>query len=331
MEQDQQPLVFPHNLIKMGKDLFEKFVAKPALAIPAGALLVGAAFYLLLMFMMDTCLVTIIPPFLLLGVFWFFRVKRARMLLVAGAIACAVMLFVEAFFFLGVYSDVQPVELYSDDDARTLRDGTVTPLRGDSMTAFNYTVNVYVNGTTAISNVTVLILGLGPLDNRTMVAGPRNDTVAQYYLATTLSDPINQFVFSAKVNGTWYLAADYEEGIETWALGPIYTSSWDMMQPLLYYSAIQAYMQFFVIYTILVGMIWWTRRARRMRETQLEKWEAKRREEEAKAPKDEAKVPAPSLSKAMGLEADDSFVCSECGADVPSDSTQCPKCGEKFE
>jgi hypothetical protein len=331
MEQDQQPLVFPHNLIKMGKDLFEKFVAKPALAIPAGALLVGAAFYLLLMFMLDTCLVTIIPPFLLLGVFWGFRVKRARMLLLAGAIACAVMLVVEAVFFLGVYTDVHPADLYSNDGAMTLRDGAVSPLEGDSMTVFNYTVNVYANGTTPISNVTVLIVGLGPMENRTMVAGPRNDTVAQYYLTTTLSDPINQFVFSAKVNSTWYLAAEYEDGVETWAIGPVYSSSWEVLQPLLYYSAIQAFMQFYVIYVILVGMIWWTRRARRMREKQLEKWETKRKEEEAKTPKDEAKVSVPSLSKAMGLEADDSFVCSECGADVPSDATQCPKCGEKFE
>lgn len=329
MEQDQQPLVFPHNLIKMGKDLFEKIVKRPELTIPLGAAIVGGIFYLLLLYMLDTCLVTIIPPFLLLGVFWSFRVKRARILLLAGAIACAVMLIVEAFFFLGLYTDVQPVSLYSDDAAMTLSDGSVTPLRGDSITAFNYTLNVNAHANATISNVTVLILGLGPLDNRTMLPGPRNDTVAQYYLTTTLSDPINQFVFSAKVNDTWYIAAEYDDGLEVWAIGPVYTSTWEVIQPLLYYSAVQAYMQFFVIYAILVGMIWWTRRARRMREKQLVKWEEKRKEAEAQTPRDEAKVP--SLSKAMGLDADDTFVCSECGADVPADAAQCPKCGEKFE
>ena len=329
MEQDQQPLVFPHNIVKMGKDLFEKFTKKPMLTIPAGAALLGLVFYLLLVYMLDTCLVTIVPPFLMLGTFWLLKVKRGRLLLLAGAIACAVLLLVESFFFLGIYTGVEPETAYSDDVAMTLRDGTVTPLRGDSVTAFNYTLTISVNESATISNVTVLISGLQSYENRTMLAGPRDNTSAQYYLSTTVSDPINQFVFSAKVNDTWYLAAGHEDGLETWIIGPVYDSSWEVLQPLLYYSAVQAYLQFFLIYFILVGMIWWTRRARRMREKQLEKWEAKRKEAEAQTPKDEAKVP--SLSKAMGLEADDTFVCSECGADVPSDAAKCPKCGEKFE
>ncbi len=28
---------------------------------------------------------------------------------------------------------------------------------------------------------------------------------------------------------------------------------------------------------------------------------------------------------------DDYFQCSECGAEVPGDSTVCPKCGAKFD
>jgi ribosomal protein L40E len=33
----------------------------------------------------------------------------------------------------------------------------------------------------------------------------------------------------------------------------------------------------------------------------------------------------------MGLEKEEGFVCSECGADVPADAKKCPKCGEKFD
>jgi ribosomal protein L40E len=32
-----------------------------------------------------------------------------------------------------------------------------------------------------------------------------------------------------------------------------------------------------------------------------------------------------------GQKVVDKFVCSECGADVPSEANQCPRCGEKFE
>ncbi len=94
------------------------------------------------------------------------------------------------------------------------------------------------------------------------------------------------------------------------------------------------FIQFFPMYAIMVFMIWWTKRARRMREQQISKWEAESRkkiaEEKAKEQKEDTKVP--SLAKAMGLEpAGDTFVCSECGTDVPSDATVCPKCGEKFD
>lgn len=329
MEQEQRPLVFPFNLIKMGKDLYARFKKAPTLTIPAGAAIVGVAFYLLLAYMLDSCLVTILPPFLMLAIFWTFDIKRARILLIAGVVTCTVLMLVEAFFFIGVYTGTDPGIAHSDDVDMVLRDGTVSPYRGDELTAYNYTVNVYTNGSTPISDVKVIIIGLNSWDNETMLAGLRNDTVAQYYFVTTLSDPINQFVFWANVSGAWYLAADYKDGVETGVLGPMHSSTWEIAKPMLYYSAIQAYVQFFLIYALLVAMIWWTRRARRMRVKQLDTWQAKQKEAAAATPKDEAKVP--SLSKAMGLETDDSFVCSECGADVPSDATECPKCGEKFE
>ena len=329
MEQDQEPLVFPHNLIKMGKDLFARFKKAPALTIPAGAAIVGTAFYLLLTYMMDSCLATIIPPFLMLAVFWLFGIKKARMLVIAGVVTCTVLMLVEAFFFVGVYTGVEPGTAFSDDDGMLLTDGTVSPLRGDDQTVFNYTITVHVNESTPISNISVVIIGLDSWSNESMLPGPRNDTLAQFYYSTTIANPINQYVFWANVNGTWYLAADYIDGVEAGVIGPVHSSTWEIAKPMLYYSAIQAYVQFFLIYVLLVGMIWWTRRARRMRETQLEKWQAKQVEAAAQTPKDEAKVP--SLSKAMGLETDDSFVCSECGADVPADAKECPKCGEKFE
>ena len=65
-----------------------------------------------------------------------------------------------------------------------------------------------------------------------------------------------------------------------------------------------------------------------MREQQLSKWETEKEKKKAEEGK-EAKVP--SLAKAMGLEKEETFVCSECGADVPADATVCPKCGEKFD
>ena len=324
-------MVFPRNLIKAWKDLLEKFKKKPVLTIPAGAGLIGLVYYALLNFAMGSCLVTMLPPFVMLAVFWLLDVKRGRMLLLAGALGATVMLLVSTFFFLGVYASVEPTTAYSTDSAQLLRDGTVTPFDGDSQTAFNFTLSVYVNESVEIHDAKVLIIDMvyGDIRNETMLPGDRNETFAQYYYTTTVSDPINGFVFWVNVSGTWHLASDHDELADIAATGPMHADTLELTKLVLYLSAIQSYLQFYGIYALLVGMIWWTRRARRVREKQLEKWEIKRKEEEAKAPKDEAKVP--SLSKAMGLEADDSFVCSECGADVPADAAECPKCGEKFE
>lgn len=329
MEQDQEPLVFPHNLVKMGKDLFGRFKKKPALSVPAGAALVGGVFYLLLAYMLESCLVTIIPPFLMLVVFWMFDIKRVKMLAVAGLAACAVMMVVEAAFFVDVYTDFEPSTAYSDDEGMILRDGSVTPVRGDASTLFNYTVDVHTNDTAEIYSIHVLIIGLSDYRNESMSVAYTEDNVTRYYYETTVDESINQFVFWGEVNGTWYLASGYDDGKTIGVMGPVYSDTWEVAKPLLWYSAIQAFVQFFAIYMLLVAMIWWTRRARRMREKALEKWETKRKEAAAEAPKDEAKVP--SLAKAMGLEEDDTFVCSECGADVPADATSCPKCGEKFD
>lgn len=325
-------MVFPQNLIKAGNDLFVKFKKKPLLTIPAGAAIVGLIYLLLLTYATGSCLVTMLPAFIMLGIFWLFDIKRGRMLLLAGLAGCVVILLVSTYFFVGVYTSLEPSTAYSDDAAMVLRDGVVSPFEGDGQTAFNFTLSVYVNESVTIQEVKVLIINMvyGDVRNETMLPdGPRNETVAHYYFTTTVSDPINGYIFWANLSGTWYLASDHDGTTDLTATGPMYTDTLEITKLMLYLSAIQSFAQYFLIYTLLVGMIWWTRRARRMREKQMDKWEAKQKEAQAQAPKDDAKVP--SLSRAMGLEADDSFVCSECGTDVPADATECPKCGEKFE
>jgi len=309
-------------------ELFEKFKKTPY-TIPVGAAIIAGVFYLLLVVLFDSCLVTLIPPFLMLGVYWMFNIKRAKKLLLAGFIGCLAMFAAETYFFVGYFSDVEPVEARSENGLLT--DGYVTPLKADmDTTVFNYTVKVNVNtSASTIEDVTVLIMGLNDFWNESMTLLSSNDTVATYYYTTTLSDPINYYVFWARIDGQSYVAAHFEDMYESPILGPISTDRWHVAQPVAYYSALQTLVQFFGIYALIVGMIWWTRRARRMRMEQISKWEEKQKKALKDAPKEETKVP--SLAKAMGLEEDETSVCSECGADVPGDATVCPKCGEKCE
>jgi len=131
------------------------------------------------------------------------------------------------------------------------------------------------------------------------------------------------------VNGTWISAGEVDKLDKLFYIqGPIFKDSFALAAPVVV-SALQ--IDFFYVfgpYAIILGMIWWTRRARRMREKQIEKWQSEQAKLDKGKPKQVSKVP--SLDAAMG-KTEEGFVCSECGADVPADATVCPKCGEKFE
>ena len=306
---------------------FEKFKKTPW-TIPVAIGLTAGLFYLLLVFLLGTCLITLLPPFFMLGILWFFNVKTTKKLLVAGLIGVALMMAVEIVFFVHMYQTIEPVKAYSDD--LVLTNGTVDPMRGDASTVFNYTLQInHLNSTSTIGNVTVRIYGLSGDRNETMSLFSRTDTTAIYYYGTTISDPINLYLFWADVNGTWYSASDHQGTADTLVIGPIYADAFAIAKPLLNYGLV-LFLQFYFMFGLMVGMIWWTRRSRKYREERLQTWEKSRKEKEAAgSPKEETKVP--SLARAMGKTDQDTFVCSECGADVPADATECPKCGEKFE
>jgi hypothetical protein len=145
--------------------------------------------------------------------------------------------------------------------------------------------------------------------------------------------PVNIFVFGAKINGEWEFAFNQnpQRGSPvpvSYVEGPVYKDSGAVSMQLFALSLYASFVIVFPIYALLLLMVWWTRRARRMRVEAFEKAVAEREKETKDVPKGETKV---SLSKAMGSDSGGSFVCSECGADVPADAKVCPKCGEKFD
>jgi len=318
------------RILKLKKPLIEGFVnfKKTPWTIPVAIGLTAGLFYLLLVFLLGTCLVTLLPPFFLLGVLWFFNVKTPKKLLVAGLIGVALMMAVEIVFFVHMYQTIEPVKAYSDD--LVLTNGTVDPVRGDASTVFNYTLQInHLSNTSTIGNVTVRIYGLSGDRNETMSLFSRDNDTAIYYYRTTIPDPINLYLFWANVDSNWYSASDHEGTADTLVIGPIYADAFAIAKPLLNYGLV-LFLQFYFMFGLMVGMIWWTRRSRKYREQQLQRWEKSRKEKGAAgSPKEETKVP--SLARAMGKTDEDTFVCSECGADVPAEATECPKCGEKFE
>jgi ribosomal protein L40E len=318
---------------KQLNELFQKFLKTP-LVIPVAIALATLVYAGVLMYLGSFCLNGLIAPLFLLGILWKFNIKKIKPLLIAGAVAT--MFFTAAWVGLSTdfYMNVEPAVARSDNSI--LVNGTVTPFSGDDTTVYTYSLEIRLpNNHTTVSNVSASVLSLefpsGALMNYTMSLGSHDDSTntSYYSYSTTISKPVSQFIFWAKVNGTWEVATDHRTDAEYPLWGPVQDDPWAIAAILIPLGLLNVYGTSFIVYALLVFMVWWTRRARNMRVKAYEKAVTEKEQETSGVKKVDAKVP--SLAKAMGKESEGAFVCSECGADVPAEATVCPKCGEKFD
>ena len=96
-------------------------------------------------------------------------------------------------------------------------------------------------------------------------------------------------------------------------LGPIAMSMDAVLYSYLYYGIIFiGLFQIGLLFYLLLVLTWWMDRSK----AKMAEFDKARKQE--KKGDDGQKVV-------------DKFICSECGADVPMDAKECPRCGEKFE
>ncbi|MGQ9587626.1 MAG: zinc ribbon domain-containing protein [Thermoplasmata archaeon] len=322
------------------KEQIKKF-AKTPLAAPVAILLAAGVYYLVTAYMSGFCLKAAITPLFLLGILYMFEIKAVKKMLIIGLVASLAFSAVLIAHYTDLYENLDDEVAKSDETVEhnettlNVLNGTVTPLYGNDETVFTYTLVINVDeSTTPVSDVSVAIvqtrLFFANYSNNTMVLTSGENTTSRHYsYTTTLSRPVNGFVFGAIVNGTWIYAAEDDDLQYPLADGPIYSNAWSVVGVMAPIGLVYGFMDFFPIYGLILVMIWWTRKSRKMREEQIAKWEAEKEKKKVAEGKEEVKVP--SLAKAMGMEKEETFVCSECGADVPADATVCPKCGEKFD
>jgi len=332
------------RLQKYLKEQLKKF-GKTPFVIPFAIGISAAVYYLVVLYGSGVCLIGLLTPLMLLGICWYFGIKSVKKLLLIGVLASLVFTGVLAATITDQYQHIEYKVGVSDGKNAnvTLKEGALQPLYGDKTTVYEYSVTVHVkNNATLVTDVEVVIQSVHfpsatseafPMTERdrnvtNIATGEANIT---YVYNTTLSTPVNVYWFLVNVSGEVdpVVAADYSTSPTSPLIGPMSKDTNTILGLMLPISLYQTFVSVFPLYALIVVMIWWTRRTRKVRKDQMNKWEAERAKEEAKKPKEDAKV---SLQrKAMGLDDEGTFVCSECGADVPADATKCPKCGEKFE
>ena len=350
MEQKEKAPKTPAQRIEEVLKAWVQEFSKTPYVYPVSVAIAAGVYYLTLVYASNVCLINLLTPLVLLGLLWMFKVKSVKKLGLVGLVAVLALSGIWLVAYTQFYTNAEP-GVATSEDGLTLTHGTVTPFRGSGSQEYNYTLTVqlrnesgnivhFTNVTVAIQGVefpgvsytnhTMTLLDSTPVFNETL-----NKTVVieHYYYTTQLPSAINAYAFWAEyANGSVEIGGKWSLGAVSLLQGPFPADTGAIVVALVPFSFVQTILNVFIAYLLVIGMIWWTRRAKMIRERQIEKWRQEEEEKEALKPKStQSKVP--SLAKAMGTDKGEgeTFVCSECGADVPADATVCPKCGEKFD
>jgi hypothetical protein len=342
MEQKKKAPKTPAERIQeMLKGWVKEFSQTPYVY-PVSIAIAAGVYYLILVYAANICLINLLTPLVLLGVLWMFNVKSIKRLAIIGLVAVVVLSGIWLVAYTQFYMNAEP-GVAASEDGTTLTNGTVAPFRGSGSEVYNYTLTVSLKNESGniihFTNVTVAIQSVdfpgATYANHTMILLDSNNVtlIERYYYSTQLPSAINAYAFWAEYpNGSVEIGGVWDVGGVSLVQGPFPTSTGAIVSALLPFSVVQTVLNVLIAYLLIIGMIWWTRRAKRIREQQVEKWRKEEEEKEALKPKS-TQLKVPSLAKAMGTDKGEgeTFVCSECGADVPADATVCPKCGEKFD
>jgi ribosomal protein L40E len=323
------------RLVNYVKQWLKDF-SKTKFAIPTIVALTCLVYYAVVTSFTVVCFSNLIAPLLMLGLLWASGVRRVRKLLLIGAIAYVIFSMILSVVVVTQLQHVDPIEARTSDGKVV---GSLDPWYVDEGVPFTFKLRANLTDSNmVVGSAHVQLIGINSFDSSTdnltmtletqYVSNVTNVAMYNFTLTTTTTSPISQFLFRLDLNGTWTTVGDYVDGETYYIQGPTFKDSWAVAGPVTV-SAFQIDL-FYVFgpYAMVLGMIWWTRRARRMRQKQVEKWQAEHEKDKAEKPKTTSKVQ--SLDAAMG-KVDEGFVCSECGSDVPADATVCPKCGEKFD
>jgi len=314
------------------KEWFAKFL-KTQYALPAAIALITGVNYFVLTFLNVLCFASLLTPAAMVGIFWMFQVKQVKKLLILGLITALPLMGVLTIVWVDDWQATDSV-VSTSEDGTLITNGTLEPLFGTRDTVFTFNATVNLSNVTAVQEAHVIVYNIRfpayKENNYSMDLVSQDNLTAQYSYGLTEVSAANEYLFAFLIDGEWVYAGDVNEvGVAKLVIGPLLKDSWSLAGSLAPFTIMNTLIYTYIPYAIICGMIWWTRRARRMRLEAIERLEAEREKKKEELPKDKAKVP--SLASAMGLSKEDMFVCSECGADVPGDAKACPKCGEKFE
>jgi len=280
----------------------------------------------LLMVTVDICLGLLAVVLIVTLFLWILRIEKFVHQLLIGVVALVVATLVLSGFAFSLF--YEPTVGASSDDGITLTHGIVTPFKATIGSSSTYTLSVNVTNNYAnSSNIVVYVNIAQDLStwgkNLTMVlvsngtSGPTHH-IWNYSVQTPITSTVTSYVFIASVNGTWHQTEVMNGPISTDAVA-VFILLFSIWLPTMFTYGL---MQFIV----MILFLRFSSKSRQTREKMIQDY--KKKKEELGTAKQASKGGSGKIAPAGSEE---TFVCSECGADVQASAKFCPQCGESFE
>jgi len=300
------------------KKMFDDF-RKKKYAIPIGLVITVLVATLLIVFLWYECFSLILIAILAYAIPYYFGMKNRKKLAVFG---------VGLFLFLGLIFTVSSFYAFKNlegstisSDNNILINGTVSPYQAGPSTVYTFSVVLMGDNGSGLVWVNITNAWPGNVDDINNTMNPLRPTPGGYVfvLNRTLPEGIYQYHFVAK-NDSNYVRTS------TWAIGPLSVSDEVLFQQLLYNRMLAVWLQVATLFYMVLALTWWMD-------------SSKKRSEELRKRLGEDKKTKPVTKPQKGKESKtedkkktvEKLVCSECGAEVPTDARKCPQCGEPFE
>jgi len=249
------------------------------------------------------CLVPIVVALIIYVVPRYFGLKDKKKAIAFGLALMVVLGLFLGFTYYSLLKDIEPAKVSSLDGI--LSEGQVSPFRGDESIAYNYSVQL--SGGNATPEVWVTIYDYNAANQATTINLTHSFNLTSgervFYGEKVLPRSIYRYAFSVRTSPT-------EISTTATAWGPFMVTDQDMLIRELWYNTLYVFINVGIWFAFVLMASWWMESSKRRME------DLQKRKKEGKKPENQSK---------------EKFVCSECGADVPDESKECPQCGEKFD
>ncbi len=282
------------------KERFEKF-KESRYGIPTALILTTIITLLVLIYAWYFCFSYALIAIIAFGVPNYFGLKNLKKLAIFGLF---LFIFLGLAFGVSSFYDFKGMEKdpVSSSDG-LLTNGTFVGEAGGE--EFQFTVTYTGDNSSQIIylNLTEQWTGSG-MYNYTMTQMGGEPGNFNYVYNVTLPDSVYIFEFQTQNGTEWTNSSS--------GFGPIDVPDQDFLGALLFGRLFLVFFNIALLFYVLLGLVWWTRRS---------KGKAEEKEQEEEQPEE------------IGPEGEarERFVCSECGFEVDADAEECPQCGEPFD